>query len=266
MSSTTLPLSTGDSKPVQVQQEGRGADSSGQKDETTSRPKGVESQAIVGVAAFAEQKKRTDVAQVFLTFMATVGDIDRTALALELDPAFVTWLAEQEGWNEKIRRISVMSKGGKPGDWERAQNRCLNFVQAHRVRMLIDRLILHLFKMTPEELSTKMSSMQKCGGMNLSGRFFADIMSALDKVHVLSYYALGDSVGERLERTREEGADRSVADIHAALIAALNSPEVASQKSTELLMEEARAVVLAEQCERTAQVAESLTTLAKPTE
>jgi hypothetical protein len=201
-------------------------------------------------AAFAEQKKRTDCAQIFLMFMATVGDVERVALALEIDPAFVGWLAEQEGWADKIRRVSVMSKGGKPGDWERAQNRCLNFVQAHRVRMLIDRLILHLFKMTPEELATKMSSMQKNGSLNLSGRFFADIMSALDKVHVLSYYALGDSVGERLERTREEGQDRSVADIHAALIAALNNTEMVSQSSTELLVDAAKAVVLAEQPER----------------
>lgn len=199
---------------------------------------------------FAELKQRTDVSQVFLIFMATIGDVEKTSLATELDPQFVSWLAEQEGWAEKVRRVSVMSKGGKPGDWERAQNRCLNFVQAHRVRMLIDRLLLELVKVPSEELPSKFKSFDRFGKeKGLSGRFFADITAALDKVHMLSYYALGDSVGERIKRTEDEGSDRSVNDIHAALIQALNSPNV-GHETAEALVLEASKVISTEQTER----------------
>lgn len=198
---------------------------------------------------FLALKAKTDVAQVFLIFMATIGDVDKTALALDIDPVFVAWLAEQEGWKEKVRRISVMSKSGKPGDWERAQNRALNFVQAHRVRMLIDRLLLHMVKMDDKAFIKNFETVQREQRNGTSARFFADVMSALEKVHTLSYYALGDSVGERMQRSEQEGGDRSAADIHAALIAALNNPMV-SHSSTEVLVQEASQAVIAETSER----------------
>jgi hypothetical protein len=176
--------------------------------------------------------------------------VEKTALALSIEPDFVTWLAEQEGWAEKVRKVSVMSKGGKPGDWERAQNRCLNFVQAHRVRMLIDRVLLELVKLAPEQLERRLTSYNKDGKpLGVSARFFSDLTAALDKVHLLSYYALGDSVGERIKRNDEGEGDRSVNDIHAALIQALNSPNI-GHETAEALVLEARAAISSEQTER----------------
>src|SRR6185503_17950727 len=88
-----------------------------------------------------------DVAQIFLVFMALVGDAEKTAIALDLKPEFVRELANQHQWSEKVARISVLSKSGKPGDWERAQNRALNFVQCHRLRRAIDLQLAHLESM-----------------------------------------------------------------------------------------------------------------------
>jgi hypothetical protein len=194
--------------------------------------------------AFAQQKQKTDVAQVFLVFMATIGDVEKTAAALDLDPHFVGWLAEQEGWLDKVRRVSIMSKGEKPGDWERAQNRALNFVQAHRARMLMDRLILALTKQEEDEFLEHFRTQAKDGRQGFSARFFSDLMAALDKAHHLSYAALGDSVGERLEREKDEG-EASANQIHAALLAALNNPGV-QQLGSEALVAEASAAVSAE--------------------
>jgi len=204
-------------------------------------------------AEFLKRKQRTDVAQVFLVFMSLIGDEGKTATALDLEPAYVEWLAEQEGWKEKVRRISIMSKSEKPGDWERAQNRALNFVQAHRVRILIDKLLHVLTKDTdedPQTLLTRMSTTGKDGRCNISSRFFADLTSAMEKIHTLSYYALGDSVGERRDRMAEDGLDVSAAQIHAALLQALNSP-VSHTLSTQQLVEEASSAVVAAQVERT---------------
>jgi len=203
-------------------------------------------------AEFCKRKQRTDVAQVFLVFMSLVGDEGKTAAALDLEPAFVEWLAEQEGWKEKVRRISIMSKSEKPGDWERAQNRALNFCQAHRVRILIDRLLQILTNDSaedPQQLLTRMSTTGKEGRCNISARFFADLTSAMEKVQTLSYYALGDSVGERRDRAQEEGSEVSAAQIHAALLQALNSP-VSQGLSTQLLIEEVSSAVLAAEVER----------------
>lgn len=200
-------------------------------------------------AKFAEFKQRIDVAQVFLCYMATIGDVEKTALALELDPAFVTWLANQEGWSDKVRRLTVMSKSGKPGDFERAQNRALNYIQAHRVRTLIDRVLVELVKEDPDRLAERFKSIDRSGKPNgISARFFADITAALDKVHQLSYYALGDSVGERLDRAKD-GDGASVNDIHVALIQALNNPAV-SESSTEALVLEASEAISAASSER----------------
>lgn len=199
---------------------------------------------------FTALKAKSDIAQIFLVFMATIGDVEKTALALQLDPEFVLWLAEQEGWQEKVRRVTVMSKSEKPGDWERAQNRCLNFVQAHRVRTLIDRLLLSLTNMTAEEFKSDFTNRDAKGNSHLSARFFSDIMAALDKVHHLSYQALGDTIGERVERKEKDG-EGSVDAIHAALIQALNNPNPSlSNKTSELLVLEASEAISARQTER----------------
>src|SRR6266542_1146087 len=89
----------------------------------------------------ALDKNRIDVAQAFLLFMATIGDYDRVAAALDLEPEQVRELAESEGWTDKIRRVSVMSKSGKPGDFERAQNRALCFFQVYMINIHIDQLL-----------------------------------------------------------------------------------------------------------------------------
>lgn len=198
---------------------------------------------------FLKRKQRTDVAQVFLCYMSLVGDGPRTAAALDLDPDFVQWLAEQEGWVEKVKRISLMSRSEKPGDFERATNRALNFCQAHRIRLLIDKLLLELSKDTPEKLMARISVVDKKGDAHPSARFFADLLAAAEKAQTLSYYALGDSAGERRDRAETDGTEVSAAQIHAALLAALNSPAV-SQTPTHLLVAEQTQAVLAESTER----------------
>lgn len=183
-------------------------------------------------------KTKLDVSQIFLVYMAVVGDVDKTALSLDLDPKIVQSLAQSEGWSEKIRRISYISKSSKPGEWERAQNRALNFVQAHRVRSLIDRLINHFAEQTPEEMVEKNKSREDLP----SAKFLSDLLSAAEKAHHLSYAALGDTVAEREGRVDEEGNSVSAATIHASLIAALNNPAMAGI-SAEMLVKESSAIV-----------------------
>jgi len=188
-------------------------------------------------------KSKLDVAQIFLTFMSLVGDVEKTAAALDLDPRVVTALAEQEGWLEKVRRLSVMSRSGKPGDYERAQNRALNFVQSHRMRLTVDAMLRAFDGLTPEEICEKLASFDKNGNAHISARFLADLASAAEKIQALSYAALGDSVKERVERAETSDGEMTPDQLHAAVIAALNSPH-APRIASEVLENEAKFAAL----------------------
>jgi hypothetical protein len=187
-------------------------------------------------------KSKLDVAQIFLTFMSLIGDVEKTATALDLDPKIVAALADQEGWIDKVRRLSVMSKSGKQGDHERATNRALNFVQAHRMRMTVDALLRSFDGLTPEEICEKLSTVDKNGNYHISARFLADLAAASEKIQALSYAALGDSVKERVERAEADDGEMTPDQLHAAVIAALNAPH-APAVASQVLEAEVRLIV-----------------------
>lgn len=188
-------------------------------------------------------KSRLDVSQIFLCYMSLVGDCVRTAAALDMDPTVVEALAEEEGWLEKVRRISVMSKSGKPGDYERAQNRALNYIQAHRMRMTVDALLRSFDGLTPEEIVERFETLDKKGDRHISARFLADLAAASEKIQALSYAALGDSVKERVERAETQDGDMTPDQLHAAVIAALNAPH-APRIAAQVLEDEAKLAAL----------------------
>ncbi len=187
-------------------------------------------------------KSKLDVSAIFLTFMALVGDVERTALAFNLDESVVQRLADEEGWSEKIRRVSLMSKSGSPGDFQRAQNRALNFVQAHQIRTLVGNMVKHLLDMDLEEFQAAVSSTDKYGKPHISARVLTDLVTAAEACQRMSYNALGDTVTERLEAGNPEDRAASTNDVHSAIIAALSNPSIAAN-SQKLLSEEAEQVV-----------------------
>lgn len=171
-------------------------------------------------------KNKLDVSQVFLAFVALVGDVEKTALALDLDPKVVARLAEEEGWHEKIRRVCLLSKSGKPGDWERAQNRALCWIQAHQVRDLLSRILHDVKEMETDALLDKTGSIDRTGESRWSSRFFSDLTAAMDKAHAMSYAALGDTCGERTTRETSETDSMNATALHAAVISALSCPTI----------------------------------------
>jgi len=187
-------------------------------------------------------KNKVDVSAVFLVYMTLVGDVNKTAVAMDLDPAFVEELAEREGWKAKVKRMSTVSKSDEPGGWERMQNRALNFAQAHRLREFIDRMILHFADKTPEQLIDAFSAVSKSGDVRVSARFVADLASASEKVQLLSYHALGDTAPERKDRGTGD-SESSAAVLHASIIAALNSPMSQAIPAEELVKKATQEIV-----------------------
>lgn len=187
-------------------------------------------------------KNNLDVSRCFIVFMTLCGDVQKTAAALDLDPAVVEKLATDEHWHQKISRVSLLSRSGKPGEYEKATNRALNFAQAHRGRLLVDKLLEEFDGLTPEEVLDKVTTRTAAGSINVSARFFCDLMAAMEKAQHLSYLALGDTAGERPDVSTEEG-EVSANQMHTAVIAALNNPACRSQPALKLLQEEQKEAV-----------------------
>src|SRR5688572_19577276 len=124
-----------------------------------------------------------DRENAFMLYATFTGDLVRTAASLGVRPMDVLRVAQEEEWDEKLKPILELAKSAKPGDIERAINRALNFVQSHRMRMIIERVIKRLTAMTPEELDEYLftSSTAKDGSeiSKLSTRALADLASAL---------------------------------------------------------------------------------------
>jgi len=164
-----------------------------------------------------------DRENAFMLYAAFTGDLERTAAALGVRPMDVLRVAQEEEWNEKLKPILDLKKSSKPGDIERAINRALNFVQAHRLRMVIERVIRRLTGMSAEELESYLfTSSTKAGGeiAKLSTRALADLASAVEKCHAMTYQALNDSMPERARRNDGNGGIEA-GDMHAKIAEAM---------------------------------------------
>lgn len=187
-------------------------------------------------------KRRLDVVKIFLHYVAAVGDAEKTALACDLDVETVRELALSEGWNEKIKRLSLASKsnGLQAGEYERMQNRALAWVQGHRLRSILDRVICALDEKSNDELIDDMTATDRDGNKKMSARLFSDLAKSLETVNGLCFAALGDTIPERKPATA--AGESNTAALHAALIAALNGPGAKAQASEVLVVDASQAI------------------------
>jgi hypothetical protein len=168
-----------------------------------------------------------DRENAFLLYATFTGDLERTAHALNIRACDVLLMADEEKWNEKLKPILELKKSTKPGDVERAINRALNFVQAHRMRMVIERVVFRLYNMKPDEMEEYLfaqSSIGKDGKeyvyKKLTTRSLADLASAIEKCHAMSYMALNDSAPER-GRRKDDSDPVAAGDMHVKIAEAM---------------------------------------------
>lgn len=166
-----------------------------------------------------------DRENAFLLYATFCGDVVRTAHALNVPAQAVLAIADEEGWTGKLKPIIDLSKSQKPGDLDRAVNRALNFVQCHKMRCLLERVLRELTEKTDAQLAElSLESVSSKDGekikTKLCTRGFADLTSALEKCHAMSYLALSDTAQDRSKR-KEAGGEESVPDLHAAIAKAM---------------------------------------------
>lgn len=152
-------------------------------------------------------KNRYDLALVFQTYFAFQGDVDRTAIALNLSNQEIEALAASESWGEKIKQWSVV-KAGSSADAAIAINRVSNLVTAKRLQELINKTITHLSTMEAGALVDYLTTARKTDreGNTIEGTFSAKALTELAKaaeaVSLISARALGDTAEERPEEGR----------------------------------------------------------------
>jgi len=173
-----------------------------------------------------------DREQAFIMYASFSGDATRTAHALGTSEEIILKIAEESEWTSRLAAVLKLRSCGRPGDVERAINRATNFAQAHRARLFLERLITKIYRMTDAELQEycfvteihrrkdkATGEIEEEVDKKISTRPFADLASAMEKIHGLTYLALADTATERKQRAEREEAENGVPtkDIHAAI-------------------------------------------------
>lgn len=167
-----------------------------------------------------------DKENAFLLYAVFCGDAERTAHALDTDASIVRALAEENQWDKKLKPIIDLKQSSRAGDVERAVNRALNFVQAHRYRLFLERVLRQLTGMSKSDLDAflfprEYEKKQDKIFQKFTTRPLADLASALEKCHSMTYLALNDTATERRERTEEGDEGATASEMHLRLAEAM---------------------------------------------
>jgi hypothetical protein len=191
------------------------------------------SSAALGRGQFEKRRKafmiitnEIDREQCFLLYACFLGDATKTAHACGLRPTDILKVAEDEGWDSRLKAIIELKKSSKPQDVERAINRAINFTMAHRMRLLVERVLHELAGMTTDQLKqyifTDHSPKTGVPFSKLSTRALADLAVALEKAQALSYLALSDTAADRTRRKESaDGEGGSAGELHARIAEAM---------------------------------------------
>lgn len=183
-------------------------------------------QLVKALAQVADQTARVtkDPESIFRLYAIFSGDVERTALAANMSVEQVVEMADAGGWMKKIAVLIRLQKSGIPGDAERGVNRAINFVQADRLRTIIERLLRALTQMSSEELFTyTLATQTDKDGITtnkIHTRPFADLASALEKAHAMTYQALSDTATDRKDR-KETPEQATAGEMHMAIADAM---------------------------------------------
>lgn len=183
-----------------------------------------------------DEQIRSTVEDTFLLYAVFCGDPARVAAATNLTEDQVRQIAKDAEWDKKLKPIIQLKNSTKAGDVERAINRALNFVDAHRYRVFLARVLREMTGMSYSDLKAFLFpsvSEPGTGGLvkmkRFSTRSLADLASAIEKCQGMTYMALNDTATERRERPEEgEGADTS--EMHLKLARAMTEASAGSMK------------------------------------
>jgi len=147
------------------------------------------------MAGLQVNKNELDVSQIWQTYVAFNGDADKTACALDIPVNDIRDLASAENWAAKIADWNRLREGD-PRESQIQINRAINYVQAHRMRSILDKVVTYLSEADGEKLVQRLTVNTK-NGPELKTRALTDLVKAAEACQLMTSRALGDTVGER---------------------------------------------------------------------
>ncbi len=171
-----------------------------------------------------------DPVQVFLTYMMFAGDIDQTVAILQIDRSIVEGLSAAGNWPSKIKELQKLGEGKEPREYKLAVNRGVNYIQADRLRRLVDVVLTKMAGSTPEEVMDLLTTTGPKGN-SFSTRPLTDLVKAAESAQLMTRLALGDVGAGELAEGSESGSDIALSVMRAMNSAAeLEAPAAEIRK------------------------------------
>jgi hypothetical protein len=167
----------------------------------------------------AFDKNKLDTVQIFEAYVTFHGNVTKTAIACNVDDDVVEALAKSENWPAKVKRWTELIEGN-PREVQVQINRAINYVQAARLRSLLDQVIRHLDEGSAEDLIKKLT-IEGAHGPQFKTRALTDLVKAAESVQLMTERALGDVRAEQPEGKETHKAS----SIALSVLAALNAAE-----------------------------------------
>jgi hypothetical protein len=149
-------------------------------------------------------KNTLDVSQIFQTYITFCGDAQKTAVACDVDVLTVKELARTENWDLKAAEWSKL-RDGNPAEVQIQINRAVNYVQAHRARALLDKVIAFLSEGDASDLVNRLTINTK-HGPEFKTRALTDLVKAMESCQLMTQRALGDNPNVKPEDESANGS------------------------------------------------------------
>lgn len=166
------------------------------------------------------RKEQLDVSKIFLAYLVSHGDPIRTSQIAQCDPKDVLYLATSELWDSKLAEKGVL-RGASPEEARaltRELNRATNYVQALRMRELVDRTIKWCYD-DEKNILNFCIEVDKQGKKIFSTKPVLELVKAAEVAQTLLYRALGDVIPRDGTSGGGAGSGNSLKDLHKLITA-----------------------------------------------
>lgn len=135
-------------------------------------------------------RRALNVPRLYEFYMVFGGDVARCSIATNVKEQTIRDLALEEKWDDRLHLWNELKLD--QNELQNYLNRSVNYIQAHRLRAIIDDYITELTQKTGKEL-VDLSTETTKEGQKISTRFLTDLVKATEACQNMTYRALGDS-------------------------------------------------------------------------
>ncbi len=157
-------------------------------------------------------KEELDVSKIFLAYLVACGDPVRTAQIAQCKVEEVFFLSKTELWDSKLQERGVIAgETGNAQEQTKELNRAACYVQAIRLRALIDKTIHHLYE-NEDNIQIFCQERMKNGKQVFSTKPLLDLVKAGEACQQMLYRSLGDFVAK--DAAGASGLGAGLKDLH----------------------------------------------------